>query len=127
MSIDGNDAVIVVLGAMPGIGDGVGAGAGAAATGGVEVEVGAAGATVSVPPGVTGMCMECDSEAISAALRGSRANLLPSILNCPRNANACVPSVLSFSAPPHAEMAAMATNEIHPPMRDILAEEIIIR
>jgi hypothetical protein len=34
---------------------------------------------------------------------------------------------MSFWAPPHAEMAAMATNEIHPPMRDILAEEIVIR
>jgi hypothetical protein len=82
--------------------------------------------TVSEPP-VGGMCIKRVSVAISAASRGSPANLLPSILNCPRNANAWVTPLLLSWAPPHAEMAAMATNEIHPPMRDILAEEIVIR
>ena len=80
------------------------------------------------------MCIERVSSAISAALRGSirkRPLSTPkrplSKFSCPRNANACAASTLPLSAPPHAEMAAMASKEIHPPMRDILAEEIIIR
>ena len=85
----------------------------------------AGGAAVS-PAGDTVMCIEWVSSLISAALRGSLPKRLPSILSCPRYADTCGPSA-PFWAPPHADIAATAIKEMHPPMRDILAEEIIIR
>ena len=140
-------AVVTTDGAGAGAGAGTGAAgggageagavgaAGAGATGaGTTGEPGAAG-TVSIPPAeATGMCIERVSWAISASLRGSirkRPLSTPkrplSKFICPRNANACVASTLLLSAPPHAEMAAKASKETHPPMRDILTEGIFIR
>src|SRR4029079_15698758 len=131
VSIDGKDAVIVVFGVGSGAaaakgGGALGAvGAGAAtggATGGVTVD----GTTVSTA-GDTVMRIECVSSLISAALRGSLPKRVPSTLNWPWYAKASEPSPPPFWAPPHADMAAMAIKGTHSPMRDILAEEIIIR
>src|SRR5215203_781645 len=97
VSIEGNDAVIVVLGPGAGAGAGVGGGAGAGAAGGVGPESVVTGTTVSEPPaGATGMRIERVSAEISASVRGSTLNRPPSIRKLPRKANACVLPPLSF-------------------------------